>query len=218
MVLVMVVLQCGQWQLGAQLAFPVGLAYLPWPASDAARRILGAGFASYFRNSTLYYEEPVDLAKKVPASHVVLGTSIMPRRLSVLLYARGILPNRRASGACICCAVCVCLALKCHTTCGQAKVLLCVHPHGIFCMGWGTLFCRPELKGVQFCFSPALFKSPFFRRLCFTVHCIHTYLLNEHNSGISLGVGSRPVFSKKICIVWWIMWVGEVLGTGLLLV
>jgi hypothetical protein len=152
----MVVLQCGQWQLGAQLAFPVGLAYLPWPASDAARRILGAGFASYFRNSTLYYEEPVDLAKKVPASHVVLGTSIMPRRLSVLLYARGILPNRRASGACICCAVCVFGAKMSHyMRAGQGAVVCAPSRHFLHGVGHAVLPPRAERRAVLLLARPS---------------------------------------------------------------
>lgn len=44
--------------------------------------------------------------------------------------------------------------------------LLCVHPHGIFCMGWSILFGRgAELAHIKFCFSTALYNSPFFRVL-----------------------------------------------------
>ena len=45
------------------------------------------------------------------------------------------------------------------------KVLLAVHPHGIFCMGWAILFGRIELRHMKFCFSTALYNSPFFRVL-----------------------------------------------------
>jgi len=34
----------------------------------------------------------------------------------------------------------------------QSKKLLCVHPHGVVCIGWAILFNRPELRGVSFCF------------------------------------------------------------------
>ena len=49
------------------------------------------------------------------------------------------------------------------------KVLLCVHPHGIFCLGWGILFGRKELERYTFCFASALYSSPFFRLLTRTV-------------------------------------------------
>ena len=49
------------------------------------------------------------------------------------------------------------------------KNLVCVHPHGIFCMGWSILFGRSELDNYLFCFSAALYKSPFFRLLAKTV-------------------------------------------------
>lgn len=38
-----------------------------------------------------------------------------------------------------------------------------VHPHGAFCLGWSILFCSPQMTSVRFCFSPALYASPFFR-------------------------------------------------------
>jgi len=47
----------------------------------------------------------------------------------------------------------------------KEKMLLAVHPHGIFCMGWAILFGRTELDHFQFCFSTALYNSPFFRVL-----------------------------------------------------
>lgn len=54
-----------------------------------------------------------------------------------------------------------------HPDCsGQNPTVLCVHPHGIFCLGWGMLFSRPELAEMRFCFSPALYTSPFFRMFC----------------------------------------------------
>ena len=49
------------------------------------------------------------------------------------------------------------------------KHLLCIHPHGIFCMGWAVLFGRQELSHVKFCFSTALYNSPFFRVLALLV-------------------------------------------------
>lgn len=48
----------------------------------------------------------------------------------------------------------------------EGPSLLCVHPHGIFCMGWGILFGRPELDSLRFCFSSVLYASPFFRVFC----------------------------------------------------
>uniref|UniRef100_A0A6B2LGP4 diacylglycerol O-acyltransferase n=1 Tax=Arcella intermedia TaxID=1963864 RepID=A0A6B2LGP4_9EUKA len=47
----------------------------------------------------------------------------------------------------------------------KGPTLLCVHPHGIFCLGWGIMFAREETKDVHFCFSSALYQSPFFRVL-----------------------------------------------------
>ena len=51
----------------------------------------------------------------------------------------------------------------------STRKLLCVHPHGIFCMGWGILFGRPELDGIKFCISAALYRSPYFQLLTRTV-------------------------------------------------
>ena len=43
------------------------------------------------------------------------------------------------------------------------QTLFAIHPHGAFCLGWSLLFAFPALDHVRFCFSPALFASPFFR-------------------------------------------------------
>ena len=48
---------------------------------------------------------------------------------------------------------------------GVNKKVLCVHPHGIFCQGWGILFTRPELTSLTFCFASSLYASPFFGAL-----------------------------------------------------
>ena len=45
----------------------------------------------------------------------------------------------------------------------EEPTVLCVHPHGIFCLGWGQLFLEPVLSHVHFCFSSVLVLSPFFR-------------------------------------------------------
>ena len=55
---------------------------------------------------------------------------------------------------------------KAQQTKKRTPTLLCVAPHGIFCMGWGLLFASPELKRVRFCFARALYLSPYFRLLC----------------------------------------------------
>jgi Diacylglycerol acyltransferase len=44
-----------------------------------------------------------------------------------------------------------------------ASTFYAIHPHGCFCMGWGQLFCHDTFRQVRFCFSPALYASPFFR-------------------------------------------------------
>jgi 2-acylglycerol O-acyltransferase 2 len=41
-----------------------------------------------------------------------------------------------------------------------------IHPHGVFCLGWSILFTLPKMTSVRFCFSPALYASPFFRLWC----------------------------------------------------
>ena len=51
----------------------------------------------------------------------------------------------------------------------EQPILYSVHPHGIFCMGWGILFGRPELDGIKFCISAALYRSPYFQLLTRTV-------------------------------------------------
>jgi diacylglycerol O-acyltransferase 2, plant len=43
------------------------------------------------------------------------------------------------------------------------QTLYAVHPHGAFCLGWSHLFALPAMDHVRFCFSAALFASPFFR-------------------------------------------------------
>ena len=50
----------------------------------------------------------------------------------------------------------------------QRPMLYAIHPHGAFCMGWSTLFCSKIMNEgkVRFCFSPALYASPFFRLWC----------------------------------------------------
>ena len=52
---------------------------------------------------------------------------------------------------------------------GCASKLLCVHPHGVICMGWMVLFNSPELNEVDFCFSTVLLLAPMFRLLVKTV-------------------------------------------------
>lgn len=47
-------------------------------------------------------------------------------------------------------------------TTGKRPTIVCVHPHGIFPLGWGMLTTRPEMADVYFCFSSALYASPFF--------------------------------------------------------
>ena len=46
---------------------------------------------------------------------------------------------------------------------GKTPTIICVHPHGIFPLGWGLLTTRPELEDFRFCFSSVLYMSPFFR-------------------------------------------------------
>lgn len=45
----------------------------------------------------------------------------------------------------------------------SSQTLYSVHPHGAFSFGWSLLYSSPIMSHVRFCFSPALFKSPFFR-------------------------------------------------------
>jgi 2-acylglycerol O-acyltransferase 2 len=41
-----------------------------------------------------------------------------------------------------------------------------IHPHGAFCLGWSILFTHRKMINVRFCFSPALYYSPFFHLWC----------------------------------------------------
>ena len=45
----------------------------------------------------------------------------------------------------------------------ETPTVLAVHPHGIFCMGWATLFTQPALKDARWCFASVLHSSPLFR-------------------------------------------------------
>ena len=45
----------------------------------------------------------------------------------------------------------------------ETPTVLAVHPHGIFCMGWATLFTQPALKDARWCFASVLHSSPIFR-------------------------------------------------------
>ncbi len=38
-----------------------------------------------------------------------------------------------------------------------------IHPHGAVCLGWSILFSSDFMDNVRFCFSPALYHSPFFK-------------------------------------------------------
>ena len=38
-----------------------------------------------------------------------------------------------------------------------------MHPHGVFSMGWATLFTQPELADVRWCFAHILYRAPFFK-------------------------------------------------------
>mmetsp|Transcript_11893 Transcript_11893/g.32147 ORF Transcript_11893/g.32147 Transcript_11893/m.32147 type:complete len:312 (+) Transcript_11893:183-1118(+) len=51
-------------------------------------------------------------------------------------------------------------------TTGTRPTIVCVHPHGIFPLGWGMLTTRPEMADVHFCFSSVLYASPFFLIFC----------------------------------------------------
>jgi len=44
-----------------------------------------------------------------------------------------------------------------------APTVLAVHPHGIFSIGWGIAYIHPAFRNLQFCFSPTLLMSPFWR-------------------------------------------------------
>jgi len=48
-----------------------------------------------------------------------------------------------------------------HIPTKSEPTILCVHPHGIFCIGWGILFSQVQLSHIHFCFSSVLF---FYRR------------------------------------------------------
>lgn len=49
---------------------------------------------------------------------------------------------------------------------GTKPKFYAVHPHGAFCLGWSVLFTHPKMTQVRFCFSPALYYSPFFHLWC----------------------------------------------------
>lgn len=43
------------------------------------------------------------------------------------------------------------------------QTFFAVHPHGAYCIGWALLYHNPVMRGVRFCFAPALYASPMFR-------------------------------------------------------
>jgi len=50
-----------------------------------------------------------------------------------------------------------------HNNNQHKQTFFAVHPHGAFCIGWALLYHNPAMRGVRFCFAPALYASPFFR-------------------------------------------------------
>ncbi len=55
------------------------------------------------------------------------------------------------------------------STSTSTKTFYAVHPHGAFCLGWSVLFASNIMEKVRFCFSPALYHSPFFKVFSMTV-------------------------------------------------
>jgi hypothetical protein len=49
------------------------------------------------------------------------------------------------------------------TAAGAPPTVMAVHPHGVFCMGWGALFAQAPLRDFHFCFAHVLYSSPFFK-------------------------------------------------------
>jgi len=45
----------------------------------------------------------------------------------------------------------------------EKEIFYAFHPHGMFCLGYSTLYHSDIMANVRFCFSTALFLSPFFQ-------------------------------------------------------
>lgn len=65
----------------------------------------------------------------------------------------------------------------------------CIHPHGIFCIGWAAATFLPRLRDVTWCFSSVLEKAPFFR--------VFLRLLNKNLAGASKETVLRLMQGKK---------------------
>lgn len=67
--------------------------------------------------------------------------------------------------------------------------IFCIHPHGIFCIGWAAATLFPQLGHLTWCFSSALEKAPFFR--------IFLRLLNKDLAGASKETVVRLLKEKR---------------------
>ena len=71
----------------------------------------------------------------------------------------------------------------------SVPTIYCIHPHGIFCIGWAACTLLPQLSHLTWCFSSALEKAPFFR--------IFLRLLNKHLAGTSKATILRLLREKR---------------------
>jgi hypothetical protein len=148
------------------------------PKSPGLRAWFRHGSQAYYKTSSLKYEEPFIIAADVDSSEHSRDSKIIadvdssensrdskkaekPRKTSSLKHEEPCADSdvTRAGGERAAGGEGEGANTKVH------KKVLCVHPHGIFCQGWGILFTRPELRSVTFCFASSLYASPFFGAL-----------------------------------------------------
>ena len=71
----------------------------------------------------------------------------------------------------------------------STPTVYCVHPHGIFCIGWAAATLLPALEDVTWCFSSVLEAAPVFR--------LFLRLLNRRLAGASKDSILRLMGEKK---------------------
>lgn len=87
----------------------------------------------------------------------------------------------------------------------EPQAFYAIHPHGAFCLGWSLLFALPALDHVRFCFSPALYASPFFRLFSRCVgnpgsasrRCMSKYLQSGMHVALPPGGFEEATLSSK---------------------
>ena len=136
---------CGWYTWAVSLVIIILMCYLvPWTVHTKLRTIMADGSMKYFRNCTVTYENKKELKN-------IQQNDQQKKDQKTDQKDQKEQDTGRAAAA---------------GTIGYEKMLLAVHPHGIFCMGWAILFSSIELRHFDFCFSRKFFNILFIFLCC----------------------------------------------------